>query len=136
MHRLFFDTNVLLDVLEQRSPWFPESAECLALARHGTCSGAITALSLSDIAYIQRATPSGKVYDTFQTLRAFLDIAPLSAASIDASLIRRLPDMEDGFQWEAALFWKATHFITRNVKDFPRSDSLVVQRPSEYLLTR
>jgi len=26
MDRLFFDTNVLLDVLEERAPWFPESA--------------------------------------------------------------------------------------------------------------
>ena len=62
MDRLFFDTNVLLDILERRAPWFPEAVECLALVKSSQCVGAMTALSLSDIAYIQRATPRDNLY--------------------------------------------------------------------------
>lgn len=133
MDRLFFDTNVILDVLEQRSPWFPESAECLALARKGTCVGAISALSLSDIAYIQRSASTANLYKRFRLLRVFLEIAPMDSGCVDAALVCALQDFEDGLQLCAALGWKATHFLTRNLKDFPARKDLKILTPSEYL---
>jgi predicted nucleic acid-binding protein len=108
MDKLFLDTNILLDVLEQRSPWYPESSECLSQVRRGRSKGAITALSLSDI-------------------------APLSAHAVDATFSSCLPDMEDGFQFEAARKWKATHFLTRNLKDFPDNANMKIQDPAGYL---
>ncbi|MCC5849069.1 MAG: PIN domain-containing protein [Verrucomicrobia bacterium] len=135
MDRLFFDTNVLLDVLEQRVPWFPESTECLARVRRGFCMGAITAITMSDIAYIQKSTSTANLYERFRLLRDFLEIAPLHTETVDAALARRLPDIEDGFQLEAALNWQATHLLTRNVKDFPPHPSLVIQSPADYLHT-
>ena len=133
MDRLFFDTNILLDVLEQRAPWFPEAAECLARARRGQCAGAISALSLSDIAYIQKLASISTLYKSFRCLRKFLDIASLNTDTVDASLSRQLPDIEDGFQLEAALNWKATHLLTRNVKDFPLDAPIIIQTPAQYL---
>lgn len=133
MDKLFYDTNVLLDVLECRAPWFPDSSDCLALARYGKCLGAVNALSISNIAYIQRASPSSKMYAVFQRLRVFLDVASLDRVVVDAALTKQLPDLEDGLQLESALAWGATHFITRNVKDFPSSPSVVVLTPAEYL---
>lgn len=136
MDRLFFDTNVLLDVLEQRAPWFPESAECLARVRRGQCAGAITVLSLSDIACIQKSISNEKLYAAFHQLRIFLKIAELDTAAVDAALARKLPDIEDGFQLSAALNWGATHFLTRNLKDFPQTEELIIQTPVDYLNLR
>lgn len=133
MDRLFFDTNVLLDVLEQRAPWFPESSACLGLARKGKVAGAITAISLSDISYIQRRTDAGKIHDVFSRLVEFLEIAPLSSQVVRSALARRLPDIEDGFQLEAAIHWQATHLITRNPKDFVGDFPVRILQPSEYL---
>jgi hypothetical protein len=45
MHGLFFDTNVILDILEERAPWFPEATACFALVHEGRCAGAATALT-------------------------------------------------------------------------------------------
>ena len=134
MDKLFYDTNVLLDVLERRAPWFPESSACLALVRYGECRGAMNALSISNITYIQRATPRNEIYAVFQRLREFLDIAPLDAASVDDALKKKLPDLEDGLQLESALAWGATHLITRNVEDFPSEISIKVFTPTDYLL--
>lgn len=136
MDRLFFDTNVLLDVLEERAPWFPEAVECLARVRSDQCRGATTAITLSDIAYIQRATDSSRVYSVFQRLREFLEVATLDAAVVDASLRNRLPDIEDGFQYQAAIAWGATHLLSRNVKDFPSDGLLKVESPADYLAHR
>lgn len=133
MDRLFFDTNVLLDVLEQRAPWFPESFACLAQVESGTSHGALSALSLSDIAYIQNGTPASTLYKAFRNLRTFLDIAPMTGEVIDAALARGMRDIEDGFQLEAALPWGATHLITRNTGDFPRDTALRIRSPLDYL---
>lgn len=133
MDRLFFDTNVILDVLEERAPWFPEATECLALVREGHCAGAITAITLSDIAYIQRPADAGKVYAAFARLLGFLEIASVDQAVVEASLHRQLADIEDGFQLEAALQWNATHLLTRNVKDFPSDAAIRILPPSAYL---
>lgn len=136
MDRLFLDTNVLLDVLEERAPWFPEAAKCLALARGGRCVGGVSALSLSDIAYIQRKADTAKIYAVFERLLEFLEIAPLDKTAVAATIARRLPDVEDGFQLEAALQWEASHLLTRNIKDFPADARLQIISPTEYLSRR
>jgi predicted nucleic acid-binding protein len=133
MDKLFFDTNVLLDVLEKRAPWFPEAFECLARVQSGQCSGAITALSLSDIAYIQRATPPSTLVAAFRRLRSFLEVAALTKQTVDAALNLQLEDLEDGFQLEAAIEWGATHLLTRNVQDFPSDAPIRILSPSDYL---
>ena len=135
MNKLFYDTNVLLDVLERRAPWFPESSASLALARSGECRGAMNALSISNISYIQRATPRSEIYSVFQRLREFLEVAILNTAGVDAALASKLPDLEDGLQLESALAWGATHLITRNVEDFPSDYSLTVLTPTDYLIS-
>jgi hypothetical protein len=133
MDKLFFDTNVLLDVLEQRAPWFPESSACLGLARERKVVGAISAISLSDISYIQRGTDTGMVHNAFSRLVEFLEIAPLNSQVVHGALARRMSDIEDGFQLEAAIHWQATHLITRNLKDFAGDFPLQILQPSDYL---
>lgn len=133
MDRLFFDTNVILDMLEERSPWFPEATECLALVRKERCAGAVTAITLSDIAYIQRPADAGKVYAVFKRLLGFLEIAAVDQTVVEATLHRRLADIEDGFQLEAARQWNATHLLTRNVKDFPSDAGIRILTPTAYL---
>jgi predicted nucleic acid-binding protein len=136
MDRLFFDTNVLLDVLEQRTPWFPEAFACLQRVESGEALGSLSAISLSDIAYIQRGSPPHLLYAAFRKLRNILDVAPLASESIDAALARALPDFEDGLQYEAARHWNATHLLTRNVKDFPALPGMAVLSPAAYLQQR
>lgn len=133
MDRLYFDTNVLLDVLEQRAPWFPDSAACLGLARNGSVTGAISAITLADISYIQRKNAPEKIYDVFSRLLEFLEIVEMGDAVVRHAFERRLPDVEDGFQLEAAIRWKATHLVTRNVRDFPSDVPVNVLSPAEYL---
>jgi len=136
MDRLFFDTNVILDVLEERAPWFPEATECLALVRDGRCAGAVTAITLSDIAYIQRPADTGKVYAIFARLLGFLEIASVDQTVVETTLQRQLADIEDGFQLEAARQWHATCLLTRNVMDFPTDAGIPILPPAEYLSHR
>jgi len=133
MDRLFFDTNILLDVLERRAPWFPDALNCMARVREGRCAGAMTVLSLSDLAYIQRGSPVKVVYKAFERLAEFLEIAPLDAGSVRVAFAAGLNDIEDGFQYGAAVGWHATHLLTRNLGDFAGCAGVRVMMPSDYL---
>ncbi len=134
MDKLFFDTNVLLDIIDQRTLHLADALACLRLVRSGQAKGAITALSLSDMAYICRQR-SG-ILSAFQTLRTCLAIAPLTDETVDAVLASPLKDFEDSLQWQAAHQWGASHVLTRNTKDFPKNPQLPVLSPAQYLESR
>ncbi len=136
MDRLFFDTNVLLDVLEAREPFLPDSLAVLALARSGRVRGATSALSLAVIAYLKRKEPVDDVVRAFTALRQFLAVAPLGEKEADLALAAGLPDLEDALQWGSARGWKATHLVTRNTSDFRSVPELAVLSPGQYLARR
>jgi hypothetical protein len=50
--RLFVDTNVVLDVLAQREPWFKDSSRLLAYIEQGRGTGHIGAHTLTTLHYL------------------------------------------------------------------------------------
>jgi hypothetical protein len=52
--RLFFDLNVILDVLAKREPWFRDSAAALSLVTDGKAEGFIAAHSVTTLDYLLR----------------------------------------------------------------------------------
>jgi hypothetical protein len=46
-----------------------------------------------------------------------------------------MSDFEDALQWQAALKWKATHFVTRNIDDFPNHSGIQVTTPADYFVS-
>jgi predicted nucleic acid-binding protein len=133
MDRLLFDTNVILDVLDRRAPHLADALQCLATARAGKVQGAVTALTLSDASYVCRKRDFQQILAAFAAMRKYLSVAPISEQEVEKAIARRLPDFEDGLQWEAARAWGASHLVTRNVDDFPKTKALSVLTPAEYL---
>lgn len=133
MDSLFLDTNVLLDAIGERAPFFDDTVAVFALLEIGKAKGAFGGMSLATIDYVLGATPPRQKLAKFSALRKYLDVAPLGQAEVDRALKRGQPDFEDGLQWESAKSWGATHLLTRNVRDFPVSRALPVLTPTQYL---
>lgn len=117
--RLTIDTNIVLDVLGRREPFFKNSQTVMQLVAEGKAEGSITATSLTDIYYILR-----KSLDD-ETLRAALrglielmDIAEVSGDDCLAALDLPMADYEDALLACCARRWKADYIVTRNIKDF------------------
>ncbi len=136
MDKLFFDTNILLDVIMAREPHYESSLEVLNLAKTKEAQGVMCALSLSNMAFILRKHDEEMLLRAIEHLRSFLEVSPLGAHEVDKAIARGLGDFEDGLQYESALAWGATHFLTRNVSDFPKTRKLPVFSPSDYLKKR
>jgi predicted nucleic acid-binding protein len=130
----FFDTNVLLDVLLQRSEFYEHSARVWALAETGSIRGLAAAVSFTNVFYIvERLRGRDTARDTVRgILEAF------TPAACDEAVVRQaaradLDDFEDAVQYFSALHAGADCILTRNVADFPRRPALPVLTPREFL---
>ena len=114
---VLFDTNVLLDVLLDRT----HAADGLFLldqSREGAIAGTVTPTVLTNTFYVGRSTAGTAVArDFIESALSFLDIASVSHARA-VRAVRRYEDVEDGIIGEAAAEHGTDVICTRNVEDF------------------
>lgn len=114
------DTNIFLDVLAEREPFYADSKAVLELCENKKVYGFLSASSVTDIFYlIQRQLHSVDL--AYKALGSILDIAKVLTVSNDDVLnayIQRAPDFEDCLMAICAKANKCDAIVTRNKKDF------------------
>ncbi|MBN2117160.1 MAG: PIN domain-containing protein [Anaerolineales bacterium] len=126
--RVVIDLNVILDVLQQREPFYEASAALLAAAETGRIDGYMAAHSVTTLFYlIQKGKSSAEARAAITNLLQFLKIAPVDQATIEQSLNLDYGDFEDAVQMMSAVQCRADYLITRNVKDYQPALLPVVQ---------
>ena len=131
--RVLFDLNIILDVLQQREPFYEISAQLLAYAETGRIKGFIEPHSLTTLFYlIEKDQSSAHAKVTITSLLQVLDVASIDQSTIEQALSLPYRDFEDAVQMMAAVQCKAEYLVTRNVKDFQPAPLSVIQ-PSELL---
>jgi len=131
--KVFFDTNVLMDVLLQRYPFVTESREVWFLAERGKVAGLVSALSFPNIYYVARkALGAETALSMMSLLRDTLTAVPLDEQILNQAMDAKFPDFEDAIQYYSARRADAECLLTRNVEHFPAS-GLRVLSPEEFL---
>lgn len=131
--RVLFDLNIILDVLQQREPFYEISAQLLAYAETGRIKGFIAPHSLTTLFYlIEKDQSSAHAKVTITSLLQVLDVASIDQSTIEQALSLPYRDFEDAVQMMAAVQCKAEYLVTRNAKDFQPAPLSVIQ-PSELL---
>ena len=127
------DTNVVLDVLLKRSPFYQDSFKIFQLADQEVIKGCLSASSITDIFYLLRKdrNNSGEVYQIMEELTDLFSVVQVSETTIDNALSLCWKDFEDAVQYSAAKENGITHIITRNKTDYEASDILCVS-PVEF----
>lgn len=121
---VLFDTNIILDVLEKRLPFYDSSKSVLESCVSGNVAGYIALHSISNIFYILRKHYSAA--DRRALLLNILDL--LHVAGTDHESVRNalqredFSDFEDCLQDECAKQIHADYIVTRNTNDFSTSD--------------
>ena len=132
---VFVDTNVLLDVLGRREPFYADSARIWSLAEAGPVQAFASALSLPNLFYILRGAKGHKLArKAVGMLRDIFTLVPLDAQITGQAIDADIPDFEDAIQFFSALRCSAAVLITRNPNDFPEGD-VALQPPPEFLAT-
>lgn len=131
---VLIDTNIVLDILEKRLPFYESSNDVLSLCASKKIKGCIALHSVSNIFYILRKRYS--VEDRRRLLLGilnFLQIANASHENVRHALERNdFPDFEDCLQDECASQNHADYIITRNIDDFLNSNIPAIT-PSDFL---
>jgi predicted nucleic acid-binding protein len=132
---VFVDTNILLDVLARREPFYADSAEVWTLAETGRVAGFVSTLSLPNLYYLLRRTKGQQsARKALGILRDIFSLVPLDVQISNQAIDAGIKDFEDAIQFFSALRAEADVLITRNCKDFPIGD-VAVQTPAEFLAT-
>lgn len=132
--RVIFDTNVVLDVLQNREPFVDCSAKLLKLSEAEKIRGAITANTATDIYYIlnKHLRDKSLVSARLQSLLSIVSLTDVLAKDVRHALMLDMPDFEDALLAECALRTKATCIVTRDEKGFLDS-SVPAMTPENFL---
>ena len=131
--RLFLDTNIMLDLLGEREPFYVEAAKLATLAERGKLTMVVSPLSFTTVNYFISKFESPQIAK--EKLRKFKIISETSAMSdqtIEKGLNSNFTDFEDALQYFCAVDSNCDVIITRNAKDFKKS-LLPVMSADEYL---
>jgi predicted nucleic acid-binding protein len=132
--RVFFDLNIILDVLQIRQPFYEDSARLLAYAEKGQIQGWIAAHSVTTLFYlISKDQSADQARVVLTRLLQFLHIAAVDQSVIEQSLNLPYRDFEDAVQAMAAVQIKAAYLVTRNIKDYQPALLPVIQ-PADLLI--
>lgn len=123
--KLALDTNVVIDFLNKREPFFEAARKLMICGRMGEFKLCITSSQFTDLVYIlsdggQKAMIPHTL-ERLRGLRSFVDVIQVGADEIDAMLASSWNDPEDFLIYEAALRERADALITRDASGFDTS---------------
>ena len=118
--RVWIDTNVLLDYLAERQPWFDDAWRIVNACKKNQLEGGISTQSIADMFYILRKAMTES--ERRSTLIALCNIFSVESVNrnqiIEALKNSAFSDFEDCLQALTAEAFFADYIITRNEKDY------------------
>ena len=132
--RMMIDTNIILDVLLEREPFFADSKAVLDRCESREIQGFISASAATDIFYLVRKG-LGSTEDAYTALGHVLNIVKVLTVTnndVNDAFLRKARDFEDCLLATCAKSNKCSGIITRNKKDFMEFD-IALWSPEELL---
>jgi predicted nucleic acid-binding protein len=131
--RLFLDTNIVLDLLGEREPFYLPAAKIATLSDQGEIDIVVSALTYSTVYYVLSKFEGKEVArEKVRKFKVLAQTADLTDQIIDKAFLSKFKDFEDALQYYCALSQQCTLIITRNGGDFKNSE-IPVLGPDEYL---
>ena len=135
MNKVFVDTDVILDLLAERVPFFHFSAVLFTFAEMKKLELYTSPLVLANTFYILRKQlGNNEARNALRKLRILLHVVDSSESIIDKALNSDFADFEDAIQYYTALEHEITVILTRNLRDY-KNASVIVQTPEAFLVT-
>lgn len=132
--KILIDTNVILDVLQKREPFFADSYQSLRKALEADTECLISASAATDIFYVLRKAlqSASKAKQQIERLSQIVTFADVQGTDIHTALMYSMSDFEDAVVDAVAERNEASYILTRNIKDFAGS-SVPAVTPTEFL---
>lgn len=133
MIKVFFDTNIMIDVIGRREQFCKPSLQIMSLADRGLIQVFVSVLSYATASFI--LGKYNKDVDVFNEFSKFMKITtatPVDAMTIERCVNSEFKDFEDAMQYFSARNEQIDYLITRNKQDFEAS-VIPVLEPQEFI---
>ncbi len=131
--KIYFDTDIILDVATAREPFCFPASQLLALAETKKLEGFTSATIFINVFYILRKLIGrGKAISFLQDLEKILTVLPTDKDMVHSALYSEFSDFEDATQHFTALQIPVDCIVTRNVSDYKEA-KLSVMTPTDFL---
>jgi predicted nucleic acid-binding protein len=135
MKNIFLDTNIVLDLLAYRMPFYTEAAKLFSLADKKQLQLSISALCIADSNYIlSKQHPEKEVRKVLRNFKVLVKVLPLDDKISELALNSDFKDFEDAIQYFTAIENGQDLIITRNQQDFKES-KIPVMTAGEFIKT-
>ncbi|GHT64095.1 twitching motility protein PilT [Bacteroidia bacterium] len=132
--KILIDTNIALDVLLKREPFYEDAAKVILLSEKDIIDAYVSASAVTDIYYVARKYYKDKAV-TSELLKKLLQViyvATITDDNIYKALNLEWNDFEDSVQYIVGESIEADYIITRNPGHFSNS-SIKVINPNDFL---
>jgi len=131
---LLIDSNVVLDFLLERQPFFDDAKKVMSLKENPANCMYVSASAVTDIHYIARRAlkDNDMVMKLLERLLSVVNIATVTSEQIHYAVNLHWKDFEDAVQYSVAKFNGFDGIVTRNMKGFTE-DGVKIFTPEEFL---
>ena len=131
--RAFIDTNVVVDFLGKREPFFNDAAILFELGKLGKIDLVVSSLTIVNCAYILKKQFSNAVMlDKIEDFCRMLKISPIDKSVILKAILQKPIDFEDAVQYFSAKSFNMDIIITRDKKGFSVVE-IPIMTPAEFI---
>lgn len=118
--KILIDTNIVLDVMLKREPFYRLSLEILRLAKKDDVEEYVSASAITDIYYLayRQLRDKGMVRELMRKLLTVISIASVSGQEIENALSLEWNDFEDSVQYSVEYLQEMDGIVTRNPNDY------------------
>ena len=131
--KVLVDSNIVLDILLNRSTYFAASKAIFDLAEKKKIAGYVSASAITDIFYIaSKGIGKDTAREAIKSLLSVFHPATVSDNHIFQALDLGWADFEDSVQYVVGESLSVDYIITRNAQDFSFS-SIPALRPEQFM---
>lgn len=133
MEKVFVDTNVVIDLLAKREPFYKDAQDLFTRSDKKEIQLHISSLTFANAYYsIAKHYKSVDAKKYLAKFKVLVTVLPVEDKAIELALASDFEDFEDGLQYFVAMDYACDCIITRNKKDFKQS-KIPVLTAEEYL---
>ena len=132
--KILIDTNIIIDILQKREPFFTYSFLAVQKAISDEIECLLSASAATDIYYIMKRVlgSNNKARDELMYLSMMVNFTEVLGSDIQTALTSPLSNFEDAVVDTIAARTGVSYILTRNVKDFDKSNVPAIT-PKEFL---
>ncbi len=122
MKQILLDTNIVLDLLARRMPFYNDAAELFSLADKKTIRLSLSSLSLANIHYVlKKLKPEQEARNIIRNFKILVQVLSCDNKIVDLALNSDFKNFEDAIQYFTAIENDKELIVTRNMSGYSES---------------